>query len=43
MGAIDMNMDEIETMLTPEKKLELADAQEHAQTVRHVDGVSVCQ
>ena len=26
MGEIDMNMDEIETMLAPEGKLELADA-----------------
>jgi hypothetical protein len=33
MGAIDMNMDEIETMLAPEGKLELADAQEHAETI----------
>ncbi len=32
MGAIDMNMDEIETMLAPEGKLELGDAQEHAET-----------
>jgi hypothetical protein len=28
MGEIDMNMDEIETMLAPEGKLELSDAQE---------------
>jgi hypothetical protein len=33
MGAIDMNMDEIETMLAPEGKLNLADAQEHADTI----------
>jgi cytochrome c556 len=33
MGAIDMNMDEIETMLAPEGKLQLADAQEHAETI----------
>jgi hypothetical protein len=31
MSAIDMNMDEIETMLAPEPKPELADAQEHAE------------
>jgi cytochrome c556 len=33
MGAIDINMDEIETMLAPEGKLQLADAQEHAETI----------
>ena len=33
MGAIDMNMDEIETMLAPEGKLLLSDAQEHAETI----------
>ena len=33
MGAIDMNMDEIETMLAPEGKLALADAKEHAETI----------
>jgi cytochrome c556 len=33
MGAIDMNMDEIETMLAPEGKLQLADAQEHSETI----------
>jgi cytochrome c556 len=33
MGAIDMNMDEIETMLAPEGKLNLADGQEHAETI----------
>jgi cytochrome c556 len=33
MGAIDMNMDEIETMLAPEGKLVLGDAQEHAETI----------
>jgi cytochrome c556 len=33
MGAIDMNMDEIETMLAPEGKLELEDAREHAEVI----------
>jgi cytochrome c556 len=33
MGAIDMNMDEIETMLAPGGKLELAEAQEHSETI----------
>jgi len=33
MGAIDMNMDEVETMLAPEGKLVLPDAQEHAETI----------
>ena len=33
MGAIDRNMDEVETMLAPEGKLELADAQEHSETI----------
>ena len=33
MGAIDMNMDEIETMLAPDGKVEVADAQEHAETI----------
>jgi cytochrome c556 len=33
MGAIDMNMDEIETMLAPEGKLDLAEAQEHSETI----------
>jgi cytochrome c556 len=33
MGAIDMNMDEIETMLAPEGKLVLSDAREHAETI----------
>src|ERR1700681_349746 len=33
MGAIDMNMEEIETMLAPEGKLVLSDAQEHAETI----------
>jgi cytochrome c556 len=33
MGEIDMNMDEIETMLAPEGKLELSDAQEHAEII----------
>jgi cytochrome c556 len=33
MGEIDMNMDEIETMLAPEGKLDLAEGQEHAETI----------
>ena len=33
MGDIDMNMDEIETMLAPEGKLLLSDAQEHAEVI----------
>jgi cytochrome c556 len=33
MGAIDMNMDEIETMLAPEGKFDLAEGQEHAETI----------
>ena len=33
MGAIDMNMDEIETMLAPGGKVEAADATEHADTI----------
>jgi cytochrome c556 len=33
MGEIDMNMDEIETMLAPEGKLVLSDAQEHAEVI----------
>jgi cytochrome c556 len=33
MGAVDMNMDEIETMLAPEGKLELSDAREHAEII----------
>lgn len=33
MGAIDMNMDEIETMLAPEGKLVLSEGQEHAETI----------
>jgi cytochrome c556 len=33
MGEIDMNMDEIETMLAPEGKLMLSDAQEHAEVI----------
>jgi cytochrome c556 len=33
MGEIDMNMDEIETMLAPEGKLLLSDAQEHAEAI----------
>jgi cytochrome c556 len=33
MGAIDMNMDEVETMLAPEGKLVLSDAREHAETI----------
>lgn len=33
MGAIDTNMDEVETMLAPGGKLVLSDAQEHAETI----------
>jgi cytochrome c556 len=33
MGAIDINMDEIETMLAPEGKLDLAEGQEHSETI----------
>jgi cytochrome c556 len=33
MGAIDMNMDEIETMLAPGGKLDATEAQEHAETI----------
>ena len=33
MGDIDMNMDHIETMLAPEGKLDLAEGQEHAETI----------
>jgi cytochrome c556 len=33
MGAIDTNMDEIETMLLPEGKLNLSDGTEHADTI----------
>jgi cytochrome c556 len=33
MGAIDMNMDEIETMLVAEGKLDLAEGREHAETI----------
>jgi cytochrome c556 len=33
MGTIDMNMDEIETMLAPEGKLVLPEAQEHAEAI----------
>ena len=33
MGAIDTNMDEIETMLAPEGKFDLAEGQEHAETI----------
>jgi cytochrome c556 len=33
MGAIDMNMDEIETMLAPEGRLDLAEGREHANTI----------
>ena len=33
MGGIDYNMDQIEEMFEPEAKLELADAQEHAETI----------
>jgi hypothetical protein len=41
MGAIDMNMDEIETMLAPEGQLNLAEGQEHGgHHFHHADGVS---
>ena len=33
MGEIDMNMDEIETMLAPGGKLLLSDAEEHAEVI----------
>ena len=33
MGEIDMNMDEVETMLAPGGKLDLADAREHAEVI----------
>jgi len=33
MGAIDHNMDEVETMLAPGGKLESADAREHTDTI----------
>jgi len=33
MGAIDMNMDEIETMITGGGKLDLAEGREHADTI----------
>src|SRR5450755_4927211 len=33
MGGIDYNMDQIEEMFEPEAKLELTDAQEHAETI----------
>jgi cytochrome c556 len=33
MGTIDMNMDEVETMLAPGGKLESADAREHLNTI----------
>jgi cytochrome c556 len=33
MGEIDRNMDEIETMLAPEGKLDLADGREHAEVI----------
>ena len=33
MGAIDMNMDTIETMLAPNGKLDAAEAREHADTI----------
>jgi cytochrome c556 len=33
MGAIDMNMDEVETMLAPGGKLESTDAREHLNTI----------
>ena len=33
MGAIDMNMDEVETMLSPEGKIDAAEAQEHTDNI----------
>jgi hypothetical protein len=33
VGAIDLNLDEIETMLAPEGKLDLAEGQEHAEKI----------
>jgi cytochrome c556 len=33
MGAIDINMDEVETMLAPDGKLDLAEGQEHAEAI----------
>lgn len=33
MGAIDRNMDEVETMLAPDGKLDSADAREHTDTI----------
>ena len=42
MGAIDMNMDEIETMLAPEGKLDLAEAGTRGNDLHNVDGVSTC-
>ena len=33
MGAIDMNMDDIETMLAPEGKLDSAEGREHADAI----------
>src|ERR1700745_2093773 len=33
MGAIDMNMDAVETMLAPNGKLDATEAREHADTV----------
>jgi cytochrome c556 len=33
MGAIDMNMDEVETMLGPDGKLDAAEAQEHVDNI----------
>jgi conjugal transfer/entry exclusion protein len=33
MGAIDMTMDEIETMLAPDGKLDAAEVQEHADII----------
>jgi cytochrome c556 len=33
MGAIDMNMDAVETMLAPNRKLDATEAREHADTI----------
>jgi hypothetical protein len=39
MGAIDMNMDEIETMLAPEGQLNLAEGA-RGHDFHHADGIS---
>jgi hypothetical protein len=33
MGTVDMNMDEVETMLAPGGKLDVTDAREHLNTI----------